>query len=88
MASSISSNIIALLIGRRLKKDVEEDKINMAVDFSDVSFTYMGPSNPTSVVPGLRKVCEVMGIAGYDRAMRVIREFSAFVRCVVMEVKL
>ncbi|KAG8175401.1 hypothetical protein JTE90_022460 [Oedothorax gibbosus] len=79
MASSISSNIIALLIGRRLNKNVEGDKIQLSVDFSDVSFSFMGPSNPTSVVPGLRTLCETLSIAGYGKAMKVIREFSTFV---------
>ncbi|CAL1272971.1 unnamed protein product [Larinioides sclopetarius] len=79
LASSITSNIISLLIGRRLTKN-ESDKVQLAVEYSDVAFTYMGPSNPTSVVPGLRKVCEVFKIAGYDKAMKVIRQFSSFIR--------
>ncbi|GIY72209.1 cytochrome P450 18a1 [Caerostris darwini] len=79
LACSLTSNIISLLIGRRLRKD-ESDKVQLSVDYSDVAFTYMGPSNPTSVVPGLRKVCEVLKLAGYDKALDVIRRFSAFVR--------
>ncbi|GBL95313.1 Cytochrome P450 2A6 [Araneus ventricosus] len=79
LASSVTSNIISLLIGRRLTKD-EVDKVQIAIDYSDVAFTYMGPSNPTSVVPGLRKVCEIFKIAGYDKAMKVIRQFSSFIR--------
>ncbi|KAF8786768.1 Cytochrome P450 18a1 like protein [Argiope bruennichi] len=79
LASSVTSNIISLLIGRRLTKD-EVDIVQLSIDYSDVAFTYMGPSNPTSVVPGLRKVCEVFKIAGYDKAMKVIRQFSSFIR--------
>ncbi|XP_055941700.1 uncharacterized protein LOC129971749 [Argiope bruennichi] len=79
LASSVTSNIISLLIGRRLTKD-EVDIVQLSIDYSDVAFTYMGPSNPTSVVPGLRNVCEVFKIAGYDKAMKVIRQFSSFIR--------
>ncbi|XP_035220743.1 cytochrome P450 2U1-like, partial [Stegodyphus dumicola] len=80
LSSSISSNIISLLIGRRLRKDVEADKVQLSVEFSDVSFTYMGPSNAVSLVPGLRKVFEFFKIAGYDRAAHIIKSFCSFVK--------
>ncbi|GFT30577.1 cytochrome P450 18a1 [Nephila pilipes] len=80
MASSITSNIISLLIGRRLKKDEEADKVQLSVDYSDMAFVYTGPSNPTTVVPGLRKFCEKFKIAGFDKALDTVQKFSSFIR--------
>ncbi|XP_015906533.3 cytochrome P450 2J4 [Parasteatoda tepidariorum] len=80
LAHSISSNIISLLIGRRLKKDEEADKVQLSVDYSEISFTYMGPSNPGTVIPGLRKFFETFKIGGYDRAAKIVRRFQKFIR--------
>ncbi|CAL1272963.1 unnamed protein product [Larinioides sclopetarius] len=79
LAISVTSNIIALLIGRRLTEH-ETDKLQLSVNYSDVAFIYMGPSNPTTIVPALRNVCEVFKIAGYNKAMKIIRHFSAFIK--------
>lgn len=80
MASSITSNIISLLIGRRLKKDEEADKVQLSIDYSDIAFVYTGPSNATTVVPGLRKLCEKFKIAGFDKAFEIVQNFSSFIR--------
>lgn len=80
LSSSISSNIVSFLIGRRLTKEKEPETVQLSVDFSDVSFTYMGPSNATSVLPWLRKYFEMFKIAGYDKAARVINNFCNFVK--------
>ncbi|GBL95325.1 Cytochrome P450 2J5 [Araneus ventricosus] len=79
LAISLASNIISLLIGRRLSED-EAEKLQLSVNYSDVALIYMGPSNPTTIVPALRKVCEVFKIAGYDKAMKIIQSFSSFIK--------
>lgn len=80
LSSSISSNIVSFLIGRRLRKEEEPEKVQLSVDFADVSFTYMGPSNATSILPWLRKYFELFKIAGYDKASKIINRFCQFVR--------
>lgn len=80
LSSSISSNIVSFLIGRRLRKEEEPEKVQLSVDFSDVSFTYMGPSNATTVMPWLRKYFEMFKIAGYDKASKIINGFCQFVK--------
>ncbi|GFV68980.1 cytochrome P450 2F3 [Trichonephila clavipes] len=80
MASSITSNIISLLIGRRLNKDKDADKVQLSIDYADIAFTYTAPSNPTTVVPGLRKFCEKFKIAGFDKAFDTVQKFSSFIR--------
>ncbi|XP_055940911.1 cytochrome P450 2J5-like [Argiope bruennichi] len=79
LAISLTSNIISLLIGRRLSED-EADKLQLCVNFSDIALMYISPTNPTTIVPALRKLCEVCKIAGYDKAMKIIRHFSSFIR--------
>ncbi|PRD34805.1 UNVERIFIED_CONTAM: Cyp18a1 [Trichonephila clavipes] len=80
MASSITSNIISLLIGRRLKRHEEADKVERSIDYSDIAFTYTGPSYATAAIPGLRMFCEKFKIAGYDKAFEIIQKFSSFIR--------
>ncbi|GFY69728.1 hypothetical protein TNIN_126861 [Trichonephila inaurata madagascariensis] len=80
MASSITSNIISLLIGRRLERHEEADKVQLSIDYSDIAFTYTGISYATTAIPGLRMFCEKFKIAGYDKAFEVIQKFSSFIR--------
>ncbi|XP_054710570.1 cytochrome P450 2J4-like [Uloborus diversus] len=80
LSSSISSNIISLLIGRRLDKEREAEKIQISVQHSDVAFTFNGPSNIASVMPWLRKYLEFFKIAGYDRAAKAISKFDSFIK--------
>ncbi|GFR06306.1 cytochrome P450 2U1 [Trichonephila clavata] len=80
LATSITSNIISLLIGRRLKRDEEAEKIQLSTDYSDIALTYTGPSLATTAIPGLRMFCEKLKIAGYDKAFEIIQKFSSFIR--------
>ncbi|GFU01099.1 hypothetical protein TNCV_1817031 [Trichonephila clavipes] len=82
MACSITSNIISLLIGRRLKRHEEADKVELSIDYSDIAFTYTGPSYATAAIPGLRMFCEKFKIAGYDKAFEIIQKFSSFIRII------
>ncbi|XP_015906524.2 vitamin D 25-hydroxylase [Parasteatoda tepidariorum] len=80
LAHSVTSNIISLLIGRKLNKKDEANKIQLSLDFADVAFTYMGPSDPATVMPGLRKLLEVSKISGYSRAAKIIKTFGKFIK--------
>ncbi|GIY72211.1 cytochrome P450 18a1 [Caerostris darwini] len=79
LASSLISNIISLLIGRRLKNE-ESDKLQLLMDYIKIALVYTGPTLPTTAVPVLRKICESLKIAGYDKAVRVITQFASFIR--------
>ncbi|GBL95317.1 Cytochrome P450 2C29 [Araneus ventricosus] len=79
LLSSLNTNILSLLIGRRLGKD-EVDKIHLSAEFADAAMTKMGPSNPASLVPGLRKTFEIFKIAGYDKARKTVLQFSSFLK--------
>ncbi|GFY71585.1 cytochrome P450 2B15 [Trichonephila inaurata madagascariensis] len=80
LMSSLNASIISLLIGRRLNKDEEANKIKLCYDYADVAFKYVGPSEPISLVPGLRKLCEIFKIGDFDHAAKTIRNFASFVR--------
>ncbi|GIY76742.1 cytochrome P450 18a1 [Caerostris extrusa] len=80
LASSLISNIISLLIGRRLKNEEESDKLQLLMDYIKVALVYTGPTLRTTAMPGLRKICETLKIAGYDKAVRIIKEFSSIIR--------
>ncbi|GBN35263.1 Cytochrome P450 2U1 [Araneus ventricosus] len=77
LMSSIISNIITLLIGRRLR---EPHKIEMLVNYTSTVTAFMGASLITSALPGLRKFCEVFKIAGYDKAAQYNRDFMSFLK--------
>ncbi|GFU01066.1 cytochrome P450 2F3 [Trichonephila clavipes] len=80
LVSSLNASIICLLIGRRLNKEEDANKIKLCYDYTDVALKYVGPSDPTSLVPGLRKFCEIFKIADFDRAAKTIRNFTSFLR--------
>ncbi|GIY91673.1 cytochrome P450 2A6 [Caerostris extrusa] len=80
ISSSVISNIVSLLIGRQLDKEKEADKIRLCVDYSDVALIFTSPSSPCNVVPGLRKLLEVLKIAGYDKAAKIVDDFTDFLR--------
>ncbi|CAL1272968.1 unnamed protein product [Larinioides sclopetarius] len=79
LLSSLNTNILSLLIGRRLGKD-EVDKLILSAEFAEAAITKMGPSNPASLVPGLRKAFEIFRIAGYDKARETFLRFSSFIK--------
>ncbi|CAL1272966.1 unnamed protein product [Larinioides sclopetarius] len=79
LLNSLNTSILSLLIGRRLGKD-EVDKLILAVEFDEAAITKTGPSNPTSLIPGLRKVFEIFKIAGYDKAKKTIHQFKSFMK--------
>ncbi|GFQ95359.1 cytochrome P450 18a1, partial [Trichonephila clavata] len=78
LVSSLNASIISLLIGRRLNKDEEADKIELCMDYAHEALKNVAPSNPTSLVPGLRKLFEILKIAGFDRAAKTIQNFNLF----------
>ncbi|GFU01048.1 cytochrome P450 2F2 [Trichonephila clavipes] len=80
LMSSLNASIISLLIGRRLKKDEEADKIELCMEYAHVAFKDVAPSNPMSLVPGLRKLFEILKIAGFDHAAKTIENFNLFMR--------
>ncbi|GFT30578.1 cytochrome P450 18a1 [Nephila pilipes] len=80
LVSSLNACIISLLIGRRLKKDKDANKIKLCFDYADIAMRFVGPSNPTSVVPGLRKFCEIFKLAGFDHAAKIVKDFNSFIR--------
>ncbi|GFS48393.1 cytochrome P450 2J5, partial [Trichonephila inaurata madagascariensis] len=80
LVSSLNASIISLLIGRRLKKDEEADKIELCMDYAHVVFKDVAPSNPMSLVPGLRKLFQILKIAGFDHAAKTIENFNLFMR--------
>ncbi|GFY64859.1 cytochrome P450 2B11 [Trichonephila inaurata madagascariensis] len=80
LKSSLNVSIISLLTGRRLNKEEEADKIQLCFDYADVALKYIGPSNPTSLVPGLRQFCEMFKIGGFDLAAKTVKNFTAFIR--------
>ncbi|GBN32350.1 Cytochrome P450 2U1 [Araneus ventricosus] len=75
LSFSLISNIVILLMGRRL---IEADEIKLCTEFLEHAFVFTSPSNATSVVPGMRKFCEIFKIAGYDRYSKVNRKFADF----------
>ncbi|CAL1288185.1 unnamed protein product, partial [Larinioides sclopetarius] len=77
LLSSLISNIITLLIGRRLNDPL---KIEMLVNYTNTVLEYTGISLVTSTVPGLRKFCEVFKIGGYDKAAKLNRNFASFIK--------
>ncbi|GBL95321.1 Cytochrome P450 18a1 [Araneus ventricosus] len=79
LLSSFNTSLLSLLIGRRLGKD-EVDKLHLSAEYSDVVLTETGQSNATSLVPGLRKVCEIFKVAGHDKSRKVILQFSSFLK--------
>ncbi|GBL95320.1 Cytochrome P450 2J6 [Araneus ventricosus] len=79
LLSSLNASILSLLIGRRLGKD-EVDKLHLSAEYSEIALTKTGPSNPTTLVPGLRKAFEIFKIAGYDKARKTILQFQSFMK--------
>ncbi|CAL1288186.1 unnamed protein product, partial [Larinioides sclopetarius] len=75
LSYSLISNIVILLTGRRLS---EPDKIKLCIEFTELAFIFTSPSSATSVMPGLRKFCEIFKLAGYDRYSKVNRMFAEF----------
>ncbi|GFQ85726.1 cytochrome P450 18a1 [Trichonephila clavata] len=80
LASSINASIISLLIGRRLNKEEEANKIKLCYEYADVAFKFIGPSDPVSLIPGLRKLYEILKIGDFDHAAKTIRTFTSFVK--------
>ncbi|GFR06301.1 cytochrome P450 2F3 [Trichonephila clavata] len=46
----------------------------------NVALKYVGPSNPSSIAPGLRKFCKIFKIGGFDYASKTIKNFTSFTR--------
>ncbi|CAL1295293.1 unnamed protein product [Larinioides sclopetarius] len=63
-------------MGRQLK---DADELKLCIEFLEDAFVFTSPSNATSVVPGLRRFCEIFKIAGYDRYSKINRKFSELV---------
>ncbi|XP_021002034.2 cytochrome P450 18a1 [Parasteatoda tepidariorum] len=77
---SIASNIIAFLIGRKLDKVKEADIIQLSMDFNRIISLVSGTTMAVVNVPGLSKLYQFLGIAGFKEAARVSKDFNAFFR--------
>ncbi|GIY72213.1 methyl farnesoate epoxidase [Caerostris darwini] len=77
---SVISNIGSLLIGRRLDKEKEADKLELLADYSNVALVFSGSSALANLIPGMRKLLRILKISGYDKAAKTVKDFGKFAR--------
>ncbi|GIY91680.1 hypothetical protein CEXT_804331 [Caerostris extrusa] len=80
LVCSVITNIGSLLIGRRLDKEKEADKLELLADYSNVALLFSGSSALANLIPGMRKLLRILKISGYDKAAKTVKDFGKFVR--------